>query len=310
MPVQRLTKHYETHEVLASGAFAAIMEVTENEWLLEHSHDFPEMICVLSGKGNQYINGKALPAEACEFYLIPVGSTHVFRPDAHKAGSPGLKVRNVIFRAEWLAEWAGTWMEGETRVIVDWLLGKAAPGSGSRPPWIQIKDTSGEMERRTAAMSGLCRHRPRFFQTRLAAEMLGLLALIGEATDGGTVQQAVWPAVPGTDPLRDTLSRAIAAMRLQTVSAKEVAAQAGVSERHLARLFPKLFGTTFGKYVQERRLAESMKLLRDTDRDIRSIIREVGLLDADHFYRLFRRKTGMTPGQFRRSAQRLSGPAE
>ncbi|WP_167859076.1 AraC family transcriptional regulator [Paenibacillus cymbidii] len=302
MTIQRAIKHYTIDEVVAKDSFTTIMDVAENHWLLEHDHDFPEVICVLRGRGTQYIDGCSFQAEEQEIYLIPVGLTHVFRPETNQTGTSRLEVRNVIFRREWLERMAGDWMDSEVRDVIHWMLGKPAHDGKTRPPWICIKDRRGDIVRRTERMRELCRMQHRFGRTVLAAETLELLTLVCQATDAGNLQQAEWPNETGGDASQSKLAAIIAALPLHALSLKEAAVQAGMSERHLSRLFLRQFGTTFNKYAQKVRLDASMRLLKETEADIAAIVHAVGLQDVDHFYRLFKRRTGLTPGQYRKAA--------
>jgi mannose-6-phosphate isomerase-like protein (cupin superfamily) len=59
---QTSKKTYLTNELLTDEEFLTIKDVFEHHWLLEHTHDVPEMIYVLSGKGTQHIDGITIAA--------------------------------------------------------------------------------------------------------------------------------------------------------------------------------------------------------------------------------------------------------
>lgn len=87
-----------------------------------------------------------------------------------------------------------------------------------------------------------------------------------------------------------------------TLSVAETAAECGVSAGHLTRLFHRSFGMPVSDYIQFKRLLRSRKLLQESTLTIREIAYESGFDDANYFSRFFRRKTGMTPVEFRRAA--------
>lgn len=303
MPPRRTTKHYPTNEVLEHDEFLTIKDVYEHHWLLEHTHDFPEMVCVLSGNGTQYINGSARAAKEGEVYLIPIGTTHVFRPTANAAASASLQVRNVIFRAEWLEDLATVIMDTEVRELIFWLLGKPDSAAQGNPPWLQIADTQSEFRLLTQRMKSLVQQRPPLFQTRLTARVIDLLSLMCMTTNGGRQQHSEWPPKLEMHPVKAQILDAIQAMPLSVVSIKEVAQKINRSERHLSRVFQQHFETSFKSYMQDYRLQKSMKLLAESTLTVKEIMNEVGFGDANHFYALFRRETGMTPGEYRRCKQ-------
>lgn len=76
-------------------------------------------------------------------------------------------------------------------------------------------------------------------------------------------------------------------------------ARTQLPERTFARRFLKATGQTPLDYVQALRLEEAKQMLETTDDAIEAIAGEVGYEDASFFGRLFRRKTGLTPKQYR-----------
>ena len=88
--------------------------------------------------------------------------------------------------------------------------------------------------------------------------------------------------------------------RRWTVAA--LAAESGLSRAALARRFSALVGQTPMGYLAEWRMTVAAGLLRDTDRTIASIAREVGYDNEFAFSSAFRRLRGSAPGRYRRVA--------
>ena len=76
-------------------------------------------------------------------------------------------------------------------------------------------------------------------------------------------------------------------------------ARAGLPERSFIRRFSKATGMTPLDYVQALRLEEAKQLLETGDLPVEAIADEVGYQDTSFFGRLFRRKVGLTPQQYR-----------
>lgn len=83
---------------------------------------------------------------------------------------------------------------------------------------------------------------------------------------------------------------------------EELAAAAGLSRAALARRFGALVGATPIGYLTEWRMTVAAELLRDTDRTVASIAREVGYENEFAFSAAFRRVKGAPPSRFRRAA--------
>lgn len=83
----------------------------------------------------------------------------------------------------------------------------------------------------------------------------------------------------------------------------ELARVAGVSPRHLDRVFAQAFHFTPRAYIARLRMARARALLR-TDRPITEIAFDCGYADSNYFSQVFRRHTGMSPQQYRRETMK------
>lgn len=73
--------------------------------------------------------------------------------------------------------------------------------------------------------------------------------------------------------------------------------------RTLKRRFKAATGTTLIEHVQNLRVEEAKRKLETSDMAVDSISLEVGYEDAAFFRRLFKRRTGLTPSEYRRMFQ-------
>ena len=78
-----------------------------------------------------------------------------------------------------------------------------------------------------------------------------------------------------------------------------MASLSGLPERSFVRRFSKATGMSPLDYAHALRLEEAKQMLETTDLSVEAIANEVGYEDTSFFGRLFRRKTGLTPGQYR-----------
>lgn len=73
-----------------------------------------------------------------------------------------------------------------------------------------------------------------------------------------------------------------------------------LSERSFNRRFKQATGLAPMEYVHTLRLEEAKQLLETSEEPIEAVAQSVGYEDAAFFGRLFRRKVGLTPAQYRR----------
>jgi len=81
----------------------------------------------------------------------------------------------------------------------------------------------------------------------------------------------------------------------------ELSEIAGLSPNHFGEAFKVSVGTSPHRFVMERRVQHAMELLHDEARSIAEIAHGTGFSSQSRMTENFRRVTGLTPGQFRRS---------
>ncbi len=87
------------------------------------------------------------------------------------------------------------------------------------------------------------------------------------------------------------------------VSLKDVAEHCHVSSSHLAREFRKQTGVSVTTYLHQIRLSLAKRLLIETNDTVLSVALDCGFESAEHFHRIFKRHTEMTPRRYRMSHQ-------
>lgn len=72
-----------------------------------------------------------------------------------------------------------------------------------------------------------------------------------------------------------------------------------MSPIYLGRLFKSNTGVNFTDFVNDCRIEHAAELLINTELKITSICNDVGYKDINYFIKVFRRKKGMTPSEYR-----------
>ncbi len=84
------------------------------------------------------------------------------------------------------------------------------------------------------------------------------------------------------------------------IGISDIAKYAGISRRHLERLFCQHVKATPPRYYLELRLTQARQLLQYTNKSLLEIAIASGFATSAHFRRRFREMFGTTPGQFRK----------
>jgi len=106
------------------------------------------------------------------------------------------------------------------------------------------------------------------------------------------------------DPLAQRAADWLAAHLAEPFSAQALAAACHVSPRTLHRRFGAAAGQGPLEYAQALRIEAAKRLLEDDRQSLDRIVAAVGYADEAAFRRLFTRRVGMSPAQYRRAFRR------
>ncbi|MBQ4086747.1 MAG: helix-turn-helix domain-containing protein [Clostridia bacterium] len=85
-----------------------------------------------------------------------------------------------------------------------------------------------------------------------------------------------------------------------TATPEELARMLGYSVVHTGKLVKEITGTTFSKYLQNKRCSMAAKLLVEKQMPVEEIIRTVGYENESFFRRIFKEKYGKNPLEYRK----------
>ncbi|MGY2049516.1 helix-turn-helix transcriptional regulator [Methylobacterium sp. JK268] len=85
----------------------------------------------------------------------------------------------------------------------------------------------------------------------------------------------------------------------EALTLEALAAEAGLSTFHFAKMFKASFGLAPHRYVVARRIARAQTLLAEGRAGLAEIAMACGYASQSHFTRSFRQATGTTPGRWR-----------
>ena len=137
-----------------------------------------------------------------------------------------------------------------------------------------------------------------FFKTAAEAEAAGYRPCL-------KCRPELAPGTPIAPDIDHAVARAAASMRERPGDAPiaRIAAEQGMSERHLRRLFEQTYGVSPAQYRETCRLLLAKSLLTDTELSMTRIAYASGFASVRRFNDAFVNSYGMQPTRFRKSAQ-------
>ncbi len=90
---------------------------------------------------------------------------------------------------------------------------------------------------------------------------------------------------------------------MEDITIEQVLEISHYSQRHFIRLFSAVYQTTPQKYLTGIRIRHACSLLRESSLPITEVALRCGFRDSNYFSRAFRKVNGITPSQYRSSAE-------
>jgi len=238
-----------------------------------HTHDFAEVFWIERGEAVHEINRRREPLTAGQMVLMRPADTHDFLVRARC----GATLVNVAFEADVLEQLRSRYFAQSS-----W------PWAGERLP-AKFKLTPADLVQLRGWADDLARAAPGA-RTR-DWFLLSVLHLISRAP------------LTHADPNRPAwLDDALTRFANPDEFPGGVARLAELAQRcpeHLNRVVRKVSGKTATDLVNELRLDFASRELRMTNRPILDITLDCGLENLGYFYRIFKKRFGLTPRQFR-----------
>ncbi|WP_433226820.1 helix-turn-helix domain-containing protein [Microtetraspora malaysiensis] len=159
----------------------------------------------------------------------------------------------------------------------------------------------------TAAGIDLCLHLARTDHGAAHAAQIARHMVMPPHREGGQLQYAAPPhADRPTESLAPVLDWATERLH-EPFTVSDLATQANISPRTLARRFADQLGTSPGRWLLQQRVMAARALLEETGLPVETIATRVGLSSAANLRRRFHAMVHATPAAYRRSFGRHAG---
>lgn len=89
---------------------------------------------------------------------------------------------------------------------------------------------------------------------------------------------------------------------MEKITIEDISGELNLSQSHFMKFFKNTMGTTFIDYLNDYRLTMASRLLVSSDSSILDIAAEAGFENLSYFNRLFKKRFGVTPREYRKQA--------
>lgn len=255
---------------LPSHGVAVLESRHRNDFVMPWRSDpFAKVLYLFGGSGRLCLEGRELDVGSGQICLVPPGRQHRLVDDRDKpVWLLGLCVETQN----------GAWSEvvrelfQEPEVVANPGLVQEVAMGLKRLLFEQSSDRSGWREMQMACCGLL---------------LVKLLRGRGEASDMKSIDRVRWYA-----------EEMVSSFYLNE-SIDEAATRLGLSRRRFTQLFREVTGEAWLQRLRALRIDHACRLLRETERSTKAIAFECGFESLPQFFRTFRQRKGVTPGEWR-----------
>ncbi|WFP63278.1 AraC family transcriptional regulator [Mesorhizobium sp. WSM4904] len=139
--------------------------------------------------------------------------------------------------------------------------------------------------------------------------LIGLTAIVAaraRAEPVAAVEAAATYATAQDRQVLDRIHKLLVEQKLsrdENLTLSRLARRAGVPARQISGAVNRLAGKNVSRYINDFRIAEACRLLRDTDMSVTAVMLESGFQTKSNFNREFRRVTAASPAGWREKAR-------
>jgi len=253
-----------------------------------HYHPEIELIYVIEGAGERYVGDDISPFVSGDLVLVGAGLHHVWRSHLN-TGSKRQTGNAQAIVVQFLREILGSALD-EARELagIKKLLQRATQGIAYPPP---VAKGIFCMMQELSVTTGW----------RRMSLLLVILGELSNCENGRLLASSEFSTQmdqKGADRIAKVMNY-ITENFSRPISLADVAAKAAMSPSAFCRYFQKISGKHLSQFINEVRLANACRLLRETEQDVSSLCFESGFGTLSNFNRIFRLEKGMAPRDFR-----------
>ncbi|HOJ12141.1 MAG TPA: AraC family transcriptional regulator [Clostridiales bacterium] len=261
-----------------------------------HRHEFMQINYVCQGKGGHYINKQEFKIIKGDIFVIPPYIPHTIKTDEDS---------NIqIFEFEFVPEFVNQDFESIANIESFFDFAYIEPflvsESQVKPRLNLVGKIQNEVENiLTEVLSEYNEKKPGYLLV-IKSLLLKLLVMVGREFTRDLENSESRTAF---DRHRDSIFGAIKYIDehfAEDLNVEEVAKKFMLSQSYFSYLFKSITSKTFTEYVNDIRISKAMELLKDSDKRVLEICYEVGFNNVNHFNRLFRQQTGISPLAYRK----------
>ncbi|MEF3306195.1 AraC family transcriptional regulator [Paenibacillus sp. GYB003] len=261
-----------------------------------HMHDYIQIAYVVRGVVTHHFCDKMLTVGKGDLFIIPPGQAHSINTIEDK------ECEFVLL--DFMPTFLGDHLKPFSRSLFQHVVqyGKSGTSSEWLQPWLHISPAKQLLvEQLLQDIQEEVEHREEGYEFSVQINVVKLLILIDrEFRKTERQRQTASGQRPQYEQFHDVI-RYIQENYGQDIPLEQGAYIAGMTPAYFSHLFKKATGQTFVEYLHEVRIERAKELIRIGAHTMTQICFQVGFRHLSHFIRTFKKRTGMTPTDYKKA---------
>ncbi|QOG29390.1 AraC family transcriptional regulator [Enterococcus casseliflavus] len=258
-------------------------------YIPKHRHEYIEIVYVLEGQVIQNINGQQIKMEKGDICILDKNVQH---------NSEALKKNDVVINMLLTADFFdGVFMNllSDNNHISNFIVNSLYSMNATQK---YITYHVGEKNILNIIIERLLIE---YFseETRSMSAINGYLLIFFTELSRGLTEIKEDAINMFLKPLKNELRKYIKE-NFKNCNLKDMAEHFHFHPNYLSNLIKREFGKNLKDILMEFRMAEATNLLKNTDMTIENILNEIGYTNNSYFYKIFKKKYGCTPVDYRK----------
>lgn len=258
-----------------------------------HSHEYIEVVYVISGKATHKIGGKTYDVKRGDLFIINMNTPHAFYQNTED--KEPFVVYDLMFTLDFFDQ-SLTGSESLEKLNSSFMFYSLFHDRGELPPYFSVSGSTytmfGELFNKIYLEH---RGREKGYIEIIRAYLMQLIITIFRL-DNGSAKSA------GGFKNQQTVNYIIQYIKenySSRLSVRELAEKVYLNPDYLGRVFRAATGTSIGGMIQKVRIEHACHLLSVTERTVTDIAATCGFEDMKFFYSVFKKHMGVLPGYYR-----------
>jgi len=257
-----------------------------------HAHEYIQIAYILRGVCTHQLRGKTLTVARGDIFIIAPGVQHSFNAAADKTCEM------------LLLDFIPALIQDQIGPFADTLLPllNIQNRKGVLPqPWMHIsKGKQQFVDQLLQDIQDELEHQENGYEFAVRMNLVKLLILIDREFRKERRKPASQPALAEQNPI-DEVKRYVYDNYSQDIPLEHGAMIANMAPSYFSHVFKKETGQTFIDFMNEVRIERAMELITRDSHTITHIGFQVGFHHLSHFIRTFKKRTGITPTEYKKT---------